>query len=166
MNLCGTCGHEKICHRAPAYWPNNNSHCERCCDYPANAGTSVCSHKFVEQPVDTRPNWDEYFRAIAAVVATRASCPRASIGAVIVSGENRILSTGYNGAPSGESHCITEGCQIEDGHCQRVLHAEVNAIAHAARAGISVEGAKIYVSGLPPCRECMKVIKAAGLEVA
>lgn len=109
-----------------------------------------------------RPSWDEYFRLIATTVAMRASCPRASVGAVIVSPDNRILATGYNGAPSGEPHCLDEGCMVEDGHCQRALHAEVNAVAVAARHGTVLNGARIYCT-LEPCRECVKVLKAAGI---
>jgi dCMP deaminase len=114
-----------------------------------------------------RPDWDEYFKRIAEVVATRATCPRASMGAVIVSKENRILSTGYNGSPPNEPHCLEVGCLMEDDHCQRSLHAEVNAVAHAAKAGISLEGARIYLSGIRPlCRECQKVLTAAGVKRA
>ena len=114
-----------------------------------------------------RPNWDEYFKIIAEVVSRRSTCPRARVGAVIVSEDNRILTTGYNGSSPGESHCDDVGCLIVDGHCQRTLHAEVNAIAFAARAGISLQGGRLYIwssrSDLKPCRECDKVIKAAGL---
>jgi dCMP deaminase len=112
----------------------------------------------------TRPSWDEYFGNIARVVATRATCPRASCGAVLVR-DNRILATGYNGAPAGKSHCLDVGCDVVDNHCQRALHAEVNAVAYAARAGINIDGAKIYISApLPICRECAKVLVAAGVE--
>ena len=129
----------------------------------------------------SRPDWDEYFIRISAEVSTRASCPRAFVGAVIVSSDHHILSTGYNGAPSGEPHCIDIGCLIKDGHCQRALHAEVNAVAWAARHGVALEGGEIYIfSRIPPypplpqayseevvmpCRECVKVLRAAGIEV-
>lgn len=86
-----------------------------------------------------RVGWDAYFDGIALSVSQRASCPRARVGAVIVSLENRILATGYNGAPPNEPHCLDDGCIMEDGHCQRALHAEVNAVAHAARAGVAIE---------------------------
>lgn len=112
-----------------------------------------------------RPSWDDYFLSIAREVSTRASCPRASVGAVLVR-DNRILATGYNGAPSGEPHCFDEGCIIEDGHCQRALHAEVNAIASAARSGVSVDRAVMYLYDSQfrgPCRECRKVLIAAGV---
>ncbi len=113
-----------------------------------------------------RPDWDEYFGGVAYVVSMRASCPRAKVGAVIVSSDRRILGTGYNGAPSGEPDCLDDGCIMEDGHCQRALHAEVNAIGYAARHGVKVEGARIYIydtMGRPPCRECAKVLRAAGV---
>ena len=120
-----------------------------------------------------RPSWNQYFMNIAKAVASRASCPRASCGAVIVHPVTRsILSTGYNGSPPGDDHCIDEGCIMEDGHCQRALHAEVNAIAHAARNGVNVDGAIMYVYGQRAdgevkevCRECAKVIRAANITV-
>jgi dCMP deaminase len=100
---------------------------------------------------------------VAESVSKRASCPRASVGCVLVR-ENRILSTGYNGSPQGTPHCTEAGCQLEEGHCQRALHAEVNAIAYAARAGVNIDGAILYVYGhRAVCRECAKVIKAAGI---
>lgn len=110
-----------------------------------------------------RPNWDDYFMGIAEAVGRRASCPRAAVGAVLVTAENRIAATGYNGAPSGSPHCLDAGCQIEDGHCQRVLHAEVNAVAWAARHGTSIAGTRLYVHGKGVCRECAKVLRAAGV---
>lgn len=113
-----------------------------------------------------RPTWDEYFRGIAQAVSVRASCPRASVGAVIVSNDNRILATGYNGAPSGDPDCIEAGCDMQDNHCQRALHAEVNAVAFAARHGTAIRGARIYVTGRDVCRECAKVLRAAGIAPA
>lgn len=64
--------------------------------------------------MDNGPTWEQYFHGIAAAVSLRATCPRASVGAVIVSEGHRILSTGYNGAPPGEAHCLDVGCRIED----------------------------------------------------
>jgi dCMP deaminase len=90
-----------------------------------------------------RPDWEQYYIGIAKEVATRSTCPRASVGAVIVK-DNRIVSTGYNGAPSGEPHCMDAHCIIVDNHCQRAIHAETNAIAQAAKFGLSVSGATIY----------------------
>jgi len=117
----------------------------------------------------SRPNWDDYFLAIAEVVSRRSTCPRARVGAVIVSPDNRILSTGYNGSPPGEPHCDDVGCLVVDGHCQRTLHAEVNAIAFAARAGLKLEEGRLYIwsnrGDIVPCRECEKVRKAAGIRL-
>jgi dCMP deaminase len=114
-----------------------------------------------------RPTWDVTWLAVAETIAKRATCPRASVGAVIVR-DNHLISAGYNGAPSGQEHCTDIGCLIEDGHCQRAIHAEVNAIADAARRGVSIDGSTIYLYdtlGRQPCRECAKVIAAVGLEV-
>ena len=91
----------------------------------------------------TRPSWDLYFIRIAKEVSSRSTCPRAAVGAVIVR-DNQILATGYNGAPMGEPHCIDVGCDIVDGHCQRVVHAETNAVYQAIKYSIPLEGATLY----------------------
>ncbi len=91
----------------------------------------------------TRPDWDLYFIRIAKEVASRSTCKRAAVGAVITR-NNRILATGYNGAPEGEQHCTEVGCDVVDGHCVRVIHAEENAIIQAREYGISLEGATLY----------------------
>jgi len=112
-----------------------------------------------------RPHWNTYFMNIANEISTRATCPRASVGAVVVR-NNRILSTGYNGAPAGEPHCNDAGCEIVDNHCIRVIHAEVNAVCEAAKFGISIEGASLFVYGLDrpeACHNCIQVMKAAGI---
>ncbi|MFQ3610902.1 MAG: cytidine/deoxycytidylate deaminase family protein [Fimbriimonadales bacterium] len=109
-----------------------------------------------------RPSWDEYFMEVAFVVATRATCPRRSVGAVIVH-DKRILATGYNGAPRGLAHCDEVGCHIVAGHCIRALHAEQNAILQAALNGVSTRGATIYVT-CQPCNHCAKMIINAGIE--
>ncbi len=115
-----------------------------------------------------RPSWDEYFMQIARVVATRATCPRRSVGAVIVL-DRRILTTGYNGAPRGLRHCPPdgpykdwpEGCMM-NGHCVRAVHAEQNAIVQAALNGVSTRGATLYVT-CQPCNACAKMIVNAGI---
>ena len=116
-----------------------------------------------------RPSWTEYYRAMAKVVSSRATCPRAHVGAILVSPKNFVIATGYNGAPAGQPHCDDVGCLIEDEHCQRSIHAEVNAITQAARQGHSTEGAWLYIfanNGYDgPCRECKKVIQAAGVTI-
>ncbi|MGB5932853.1 MAG: cytidine/deoxycytidylate deaminase family protein [Anaerolineae bacterium] len=109
-----------------------------------------------------RPTWDEYFMEIARQVAQRSTCPRASVGAVIVR-ERRILTTGYNGAPEGLLHCLEAGCIIEDDHCQRSLHAEQNAIIQAASYGVSIAGGTTYITH-QPCNTCAKMIINAGLK--
>lgn len=112
-----------------------------------------------------RPNWDQYFMNITREVAARATCPRASVGAVVVK-DNRILSTGYNGAPPGKPHCIDIGCQIVDDHCDRTIHAETNAVTQAARFGTSLDGATMYMWAnidVPICNKCMQVVEAAGI---
>jgi dCMP deaminase len=116
-----------------------------------------------ERPMnkDPRVTWDEYFMAIARVVASRATCDRKRVGAVIV--HNRIiLTTGYNGSLRGLPHCDEVGHLMQEGHCVRTVHAEANAIAQAARNGVRVEGASIYVTA-SPCFSCFKLIANAGL---
>lgn len=115
-----------------------------------------------------RPDWCNYFLAIAEVVASRASCLRAKVGAVIVAPDHSVISIGYNGAPSGEISCLEAGCLMEDNHCQRCLHAEVNAVAWTSRHGTVIpEGSMIYIwsnrGDKEPCRECRKVLTAVRL---
>lgn len=108
-----------------------------------------------------RPSWDQYFMQIARDVATRATCDRKHIGAVIVR-DKVILSTGYNGAPRGMPHCDDVGHEIVEGHCIRTVHGEGNAIAQAAKNGVSVDGATIYTTA-SPCYDCFKLIINAGI---
>jgi len=108
-----------------------------------------------------RPGWDEYFMEIARTVATRATCPRASVGAVLVR-ESRILTTGYNGAPRGVAHCTDVGCTIVNDHCARATHAEANAIVQAALHGVSVSGSTAYCTH-QPCVNCSKLLVSAGV---
>jgi len=109
-----------------------------------------------------RPTKDEYFMLIAKLVSLRATCPRLRVGAVAVK-DGYILATGYNGAPRGMDHCIDVGCLIVDGHCHRAVHAEQNVIAMAARKGISLEGATLYVTHFP-CDTCFKLVVNAGIK--
>ncbi|WP_437278714.1 dCMP deaminase family protein [Sorangium sp. So ce375] len=108
-----------------------------------------------------RASWDEYFMRIAEVVASRATCDRKHVGAVIVR-EKSILATGYNGSIRGLPHCDEEGHLIEDGHCVRTIHAEANAIIQAARNGVRIDGATVYVTA-SPCWGCFKMIANAGI---
>ena len=112
--------------------------------------------------MDKRVDWDTYFMNIAKEVATRATCPRKSVGAVIVK-DRRILSTGYNGSIRGMPHCTDVGCDMEDGHCVATVHAEANAIIQAARNGVCIDGADIYVTA-SPCWNCFKLIANSGIK--
>ena len=98
---------------------------------------------------------------IAFEVATRATCLRRHVGAVIVR-DKRILSTGYNGSPPGQQHCTEVGCLLEDGRCIRTLHAEQNALMQAALHGVSTHGATLYCT-CRPCHVCARMIVAAGI---
>ena len=108
-----------------------------------------------------RVDWNRYFMNIAAEVATRSTCPRKHVGAVIVR-DRRILSTGYNGSLRGLPHCDEDGCLMEDGHCIATVHAEANAILQAAMNGVRIEGGEIYTTA-SPCWSCFKLIGNAGL---
>jgi dCMP deaminase len=118
---------------------------------------------------EKRPSWNEYFMKIAELLATRSTCIRRHVGAVIVK-DKRILATGYNGVPSGIPHCIDVGClreklKIPSGERQEIcrgLHAEQNAIIQAARFGISIKDSIIY-STHQPCITCAKMIINAGI---
>ena len=108
-----------------------------------------------------RASWDEYFMNIAREVATRSTCDRKFVGAVVVR-DKIILATGYNGSIRGLPHCDEEGHLMEDGHCVRTVHAEANAIVQAAKSGVRIEGAGIYVTA-SPCWGCFRLIANAGI---
>jgi dCMP deaminase len=107
-----------------------------------------------------RGNWDQYFMDIAQQVATRATCDRKHVGAVLVR-DKTILSTGYNGAIRGLPHCDEVGHMMENGHCVATVHAEANAIIQAAKNGVSIDGATIYTTA-SPCWPCFKLIANSG----
>lgn len=117
-----------------------------------------------------RPDWDIYFMMIAGVAASRSTCLRRRVGAVIVR-DNHIISTGYNGAPKGLPHCGEVGCLrtilgIPSGERHEICrgsHAEMNAIAQAAFVGASTAGASIF-STHEPCSFCTKAIINAGIK--
>lgn len=111
--------------------------------------------------MDKRASWDEYFMNIATQVATRATCDRKHVGAVIVR-DRTILSTGYNGSIRGRAHCDEVGHMMEGGHCVRTIHAEANAIIQAAKNGVALDGADIYITA-SPCWQCFKQIANAGI---
>jgi dCMP deaminase len=120
-------------------------------------------------PKDSRPSWDEYFMDITRVVATRSTCLRRQVGAVVVK-DKRLLTSGYNGAPQGLAHCLEVGCLrermgISSGERHelcRGLHAEQNAIVQAALHGVGIGGSTIYCTH-QPCSACAKMIINAGI---
>ncbi len=111
-----------------------------------------------------RPDWDTYFLEMARVAASRSTCIRRQVGAVLVKG-HRLLASGYNGAPTGLKHCVETGCiraekKISSGERHelcRGLHAEQNAILQAALHGVSIEGATLYCT-THPCVVCAKML--------
>ena len=109
-----------------------------------------------------RVSWDDYFMNVARVVSSRATCHRKFVGAVIVR-DRTILSTGYNGSIRGMPHCSDVGHLMEDGHCVATIHAEMNAIIQAARNGVAIEGAGIYITA-SPCWNCFKALGNAGVK--
>jgi dCMP deaminase len=118
-----------------------------------------------------RPSWDEYFSSMVELVGTRSTCDRGKSGCVIVK-DKRVLSTGYIGSPSGTAHCDEVGHEMhtvlqENGtqsrHCIRTAHAEQNAIVNAARFGIALNGATLYIH-MTPCYVCAKMLINAGIK--
>ncbi|WP_434510972.1 deoxycytidylate deaminase [Desulfitobacterium sp. AusDCA] len=118
----------------------------------------------------SRPCWDQYFMKMAQVVSERSTCLRRQVGAVIVK-DKQILSTGYNGSPTGLKHCAEAGClrqqlKIPSGErteiC-RAVHAEQNALVQAAKHGVEIAGADIYTT-FEPCVLCTKMIINAGIK--
>ncbi|MBR9689537.1 MAG: cell division protein DedD [Candidatus Altiarchaeota archaeon] len=120
---------------------------------------------------DKRPGWDEYFMGIVDAVSKRATCDRGKTAVILVK-DKVILTTGYVGSPVGMPHCDDAGHLMksithEDGstsqHCMRTNHAEVNAVALAAKKGISIDGATMYCK-LAPCYTCAKMLINAGIK--
>ena len=109
----------------------------------------------------TRTSWERYFMKIAQQVATRSTCDRKHIGAVIVR-DKTILSTGYNGSIRTLAHCDEVGHMMENGHCVRTVHAEANAIAQAAKNGVNVNQSEIYITA-SPCWTCFKLLANSGI---
>ncbi len=104
-----------------------------------------------------RPSWDEYFKEIVQVTATRSPCERLHVGCVLVK-DNRIVSQGYNGFLPGLEHTSI----VRDGHEQATVHAEQNAIADCARRGVSCESCTAYITHYP-CIMCCRLLLAAGI---
>ena len=118
----------------------------------------------------SRPTWDDYFVQLARIVATRSTCLRHDVGAVLVNNK-RILATGYNGAPRNMRHCLEIGClrdklKIASGtraEICRAVHAEQNAVIQCALYGVSSEGSTIYITH-QPCTICTKILINAGVK--
>jgi dCMP deaminase len=108
-----------------------------------------------------RVDWHTYFMNIATQVATRSTCDRKHVGAVIVR-DKTILSTGYNGSIRGMPHCDEVGHDLENDHCVATIHAEANAILQAAKNGVMIDGAELYTTA-SPCWNCFKLIANAGI---
>jgi dCMP deaminase len=122
--------------------------------------------------ISERPSWDKYFMNITELVAERSTCLRRKVGAILVK-EKRVISTGYNGAPTKTSHCLDVGCLREQQGIPsgerhelcRGLHAEQNAIIQAALHGFSVRGATLYCTNMP-CSICSKMLINIEIEKA
>lgn len=108
---------------------------------------------------------EEFLIGSLKLAAKRGTCCRAQVGCILVR-DGRIISTGYNGSPPGESHCLDVGCEVIDNHCIRTTHAEANAIAFAARKGIETEGCTLYTYGWEKgiCGTCRKLALSAGIK--
>ena len=111
--------------------------------------------------MSARTSWDEYFMEIARQVASRATCDRKHVGALLVR-DRIILSTGYNGSIRGMPHCDEVGHLMENGHCVATVHAEANAVLQAARTGVRIEGSFLYTTA-SPCWPCFKLVANAGI---
>lgn len=110
-----------------------------------------------------RISWEAYFMSIAMMVASRSTCDRAQVGAVIINDDNRIVATGYNGSVSGAPHCDDAGHTMVDGHCVATVHAEQNALYYCAKEGIATKDCSLYVTHFP-CLNCTKAIIQAGIK--
>ncbi len=108
-----------------------------------------------------RPDWETYFLAMADLVATRSTCLRRQVGAVLVR-EERVIATGYNGSLRGRPHCADVGCLMVDGHCRRTVHAELNALLQCAFYGSASQGSVLFCTTLP-CLDCAKALVQAGV---
>jgi len=108
-----------------------------------------------------RANWQEYFMNIAKEVATRSTCDRKHVGALIIK-DKTILSTGYNGSIRGMPHCDDAGHIMENDHCVATIHAESNAVLQAAKNGVMIDKSEVYITA-SPCWPCFKMLANAGI---
>ena len=108
-----------------------------------------------------RPSWDEYFMGAALLIASRSACERLRVGCVMVSAgtcPNRIIAAGYTGFLPGAPHTS----RLRNDHEQSTVHAEQNAVADAARRGVVLDGAVVYITHMP-CVNCAKSLAASGI---
>lgn len=139
-------------------------------DCSSKTNTAASASGASGEPLAQRPSWDEYFMTLAEQVRSRTTCLRRGVGAIIVK-DRRILATGYNGVPTGLRHCSETGCMRQQQNVPsgqrheicRGLHAEQNALLQAARYGINIEGASIYIT-TQPCSVCAKMLINAGIK--
>ena len=111
---------------------------------------------------DKRIPWNQYFMLQAVLLSLRSTCERLSVGAILVR-DKRVIAGGYNGAVSGDDHCIDVGCYVVDGHCLWTIHAEMNAVLQCSKFGIPTDRAEIYVTDFP-CLQCTKSLLQAGIK--
>ena len=117
----------------------------------------------ITEEKEKRISRSKLFMEIAKLLSDRSTCSRAKVGSLLVK-DNRIISTGYNGAPSGLPHCVDVGCEIGPlGGCIRAVHSEANCVSHAAKNGIPTDGTTLYVT-LSPCIDCAKLLINAGIK--
>ena len=109
-----------------------------------------------------RVSWEEYFMNIAKEAASRSTCDRKHVGAVIAR-DKTILSTGYNGSIRGMPHCDEAGHLMENDHCVATIHAEANAVLQAAKNGVMIDKGEIYITA-SPCWTCFKMLANAGIK--
>lgn len=112
--------------------------------------------------MSSRIDRTEYYLEIAKLTSKRSTC-RVQVGAIAVK-DKRVIMSGYNGGLSGKAHCLDVGCKMVDNHCIRTIHAEQNLITQCAKAGISLDGANIFVTHCP-CMNCIKLLIASGVKI-
>jgi len=105
-----------------------------------------------------RPSWEEYFKNIVNITATRSPCDRLHVGCLLVK-DNRIISQGYNGFLPGVKHESI----VENNHEQATVHAEQNAVADCARRGVSCDGCTAFITHYP-CINCFKIMASSGIK--
>lgn len=110
----------------------------------------------------SRITWNQYYMAQCHLLALRSTCTRLMVGTTIVR-DKRIIAGGYNGSITGGEHCIDDGCYVENNHCIRTIHAEINALLQCAKFGVPTTGAEIYVTHFP-CLNCTKSIIQSGIK--